>query len=623
MNFAASLNGNGLSQTDTKQLIAGERTVYSVNVPTTLSGQPVLGWKVSVSTSQGSAILRIYKTAGDTSPESMITVNNRTAIIVPPWLIPGTTWYAEVEAQGFTEYSITSSAVELNRNAWTMPVAFNQNFGDSGTQNNGTPLPGDQGIDLAQDNWHFYAIDVPAGNGGLLRNELQAISGNPDLYIREDGVPTTHHYSRGSAYLSGSLVNRSLTGSTSEYGNWVPLNGRAETRLRPGRWFLGVKAGGTSNVRYRLKAGTGSVTDLNLNQIPVPSQTMVGGDWRYYRFTIPVDAPRQWMLNFSQQLGDVVMWIRDTVPPGDGFDSSPFYRTDWATDSKNQGPYPSYDPAGTHTISAPQLRPGHTYFAGFRASGDATFTISSSTGGGSIGSHPSLDFYTGSYSGNIPAGGSTVVTVSAPSDSTRWKHTSTHESGIEIRIEQGSLTPVTGPVHYTSGGSVDSSLDVTLNSWPWVPGPVYFVRFVNTTGGALPVSFSMHGRNATNEDEDRDSLPDAWELTAFGSISLYDRDDDPDDDGLSNIVELAFGLNPTLGSSNQLPQPQRVGGNFVVSFTEPSGLLGITYGAEWSTTMASGSWQPIPDTGSGKTHTFSVSTAGRPGLFIRLTMISP
>src|SRR5688572_32313854 len=39
--------------------------------------------------------------------------------------------------------------------------------------------------DLEETFWHFYAIDVPENNGGLLRTELQAISGNPDLYIRE------------------------------------------------------------------------------------------------------------------------------------------------------------------------------------------------------------------------------------------------------------------------------------------------------------------------------------------------------------------------------------------------------------------------------------------------------
>jgi hypothetical protein len=619
LNFAASQNGNGNSNADSKQIINGERVVYAVNIPTTLSGQPVLGWKLDVSTTQGSAILRIYQNAGDTSPASMISTSDRTAIIVPPWLTPGSTWYAEVEGQGFTEYTLTSSPVELHRNAWTMPVSFNQVFGDSGLQNNGSPLPGDQGTDLGQGDWHFYAIDVPPGNGGLLRTELQAISGNPDLYIREDGVPTTHHTTLGSSY-GEALIDRSLTGTATEYGNWVPLDGRVENRLRPGRWYLGVKAGGTSNVRYRLRATTGSVTDLSLNQIAVPGQTMAGGDWRYYRFTVPADAPSQWLLTFSQQLGDVVMWIRDTVPPGDGSESSAFSRTDWGTDYKNQGPYPSYDPAGTHTLTAPQLRPGSTYYAGFRANGDASFTISSSTGGGTLGTFPALDFYTGTYSGTIPADGSTVVTVSAPFEATRWRHSSTHASGVQIRIEQGSLVPVTGNTHYSSAGETDSSLDIPLELWPWIPGATYFIRFVNTTASPLPIQFAMNGTNSNTGDEDDDGLPDAWEILHFENTGSYGSDDDADFDGLANIIEYAFGLDPADGASVALPQAQRVGPNLVITFTEPAGISGITYGAQSNTTLQPSGWLPVPDTGSGTTHVFSVPIGTNNKQFMRLTI---
>jgi hypothetical protein len=102
------------------------------------------------------------------------------------------------------------------------------------------------------------------------------------------------------------------------------LDGKTESRLKPGRWYLGVRAGGASNVRYRLIVSTGSVTPLALNpatataQVPnsITEHSLADNDWRYYRFVVPEAAPKSWNITFSQQLGDVVMWLRDTVPPG-------------------------------------------------------------------------------------------------------------------------------------------------------------------------------------------------------------------------------------------------------------------------------------------------------------------
>jgi hypothetical protein len=227
---------------------------------------------------------------------------------------------------------------------------------------------------------------------------LQAISGNPDLYIRESGVPTTSHTSVGA---SGgfSLVDRSLTGSTSEYSNWVPLDGRSETRLLPGSWFIGVRAAGATNARYRLKISSGRVDDLALNNT-VTNQSIVGNDWRYYRFTVPTDAPATWNLTFSQQQGNVVMWLRDTIPPGQKAvnDTSTTNIASWSSDNKNQGPYSALgqDSAGTYVFPTPPLRPNSTYYVGFRSSSDATFSFTTSTTG-NIGAIPALDFRTGAY----------------------------------------------------------------------------------------------------------------------------------------------------------------------------------------------------------------------------------
>ena len=98
---------------------------------------------------------------------------------------------------GSTTYALTSSVITTNTLAhpvWVMPAVGQTNtapgltlpfIGDSGVDTNGNPLPGDQGIDLAQGEFDYYAVIVPTNNAAVLRTELQAISGNPNLYLRE------------------------------------------------------------------------------------------------------------------------------------------------------------------------------------------------------------------------------------------------------------------------------------------------------------------------------------------------------------------------------------------------------------------------------------------------------
>ena len=93
-------------------------------------------------------------------------------------------------------------------------------------------------------------------------------------------------------------------------------------------------------------------------------------------------------------------------------------------------------------------------------------------------------------------------------------------------------------------------------------------------------------------------------------------DGDHDGDGISNGTEFALGLDPTASDpSDEVPSVEEDGGFMTLSFTAPSGLIGVSYGAEWSTDLST--WTPITDTGSNDTHTFSVSTAGEPRMFLR------
>jgi len=86
-------------------------------------------------------------------------------------------------------------------------------------------------------------------------------------------------------------------------------------------------------------------------------------------------------------------------------------------------------------------------------------------------------------------------------------------------------------------------------------------------------------------------------------------------DAASALIAHAFGLGAAGGGA--LPQGKLVGDSYVIEFTEPAGVTGITYGAEYSATLLPGSWTEVPDTGTGSAHIFSVPVTGG-SLFMRL-----
>ena len=96
---------------------------------------------------------------------------------------------------------------------------------------------------------------------------------------------------------------------------------------------------------------------------------------------------------------------------------------------------------------------------------------------------------------------------------------------------------------------------------------------------------------------------------------------DPYHKGIANLSVFAFlgpNQNPATAQLSQLPQPQMSGGNFLYSFIQPTGVTGVTYGAEWSADLSTGSWTPIADTGTAPQHLFSIPIGSNPRLFLRL-----
>ena len=549
LNFDASLNTNGLSNTASGSLADGQRAFYKVVVPTTLNGTPVLGWKLNLVPSLGTPQMSVAK---DTLPNGGESLTGE-AIYVSPVLTPGT-WYVSVLGQGASTYTLTSSALVMDRPPWLMPAvgqavitsglpSSGPLFGDTGVDTNGVPLPDDQGTDLEQGRLHYYTVLVPSNNVGLLRTRLDAISGNPNLYLRVGVPPTLSHGSYAYPYWGFDRYLGANVGS--EYGNWVPLNGRYEAFLTPGTWYLAVHAAGGSNVRYRLRLSTGDIQTLALNGGPV-TNTLAATDWGYYRVQIPSNAPVNWTVTFNQLVGDAVMYVRDTTPPGMGWGLG-YGDYDWSQDSKNHGPYPYFDAPDTYTLNTPPLRPGAVYYLGFRAVSDATFSVSSATSGGMIDVTNTLEFYGGTFTNEIPPYGALQFRIDVPADARRWVHTAAHDGSVWQYLEQGTV-PTPSGFNWVSYGSASAGFSQELyspNSWPWLPGYSYFLLVTNTSGTPQTFAMRMDGRNCVNDDADGDGLPDCWEVTYWPNPWYYGPNDDPDHDGVPNISEYAEGTDPT------------------------------------------------------------------------------
>ena len=92
---------------------------------------------------------------------------------------------------------------------------------------------------------------------------------------------------------------------------------------------------------------------------------------------------------------------------------------------------------------------------------------------------------------------------------------------------------------------------------------------------------------------------------------------------LAAFAVLGPGQDPSKVAAGLLPQPQILGGNYAITFTQPAGVSGVTCGAQWSADLSSGVWTSIADTGTGTTHTFSVPVGTNTQLFLRLTVSEP
>lgn len=593
LNFSASLNaGNGFSNTDARSLVDKEKYFYRVAMPEQIEGQEVLGWLVTLD--QGAPIVRFYQSEADFGKAAPVTMTGRTALIVPPLLTLGTNWFIEVEGVGTTDYVIRSEPVTLTAAPWGLPSGFNQHAGDS---NPGEPDGVGVGRQLSQDYWEFYALDVPEENLGLMRLALEASNGNPNVYVRQGGIPTTDHRSTG---LSGSfLYEHKMISEDSEAGNFsAPSDVTLQpTRLNPGRWYIGVKSDpvGTTRTssRYRLKAHSGVVTDINLSaSVPLTGQNLAEKDWRYYRVTIPRNGiPANWLPAFTRLHGTAQLYIRDTLPPfsyvkNTASTASTITFQDWGTDGKNKVSPTAYIKApapGTVSLPVPPLRPGGTYYLGFYGASGGAFEVSSSVSAGQFAIDTEMAYDTGSTSFNIPAGQRRLIRFNVPPEATRVKIDCLQSAaGLVVKLEQGAPPDLTAGVssHLQTTASPAASFIVNRalgTQWPFVANQDYYLLLNNTTGAAIDSTVTMKGVNALTEDEDLDGVPDAWERRYFPTHTTYSQTSDPDLDGSTNLQEYQNGTVPNdVNSAIYQLTLNAPGGGVVVSPQQTAFFRGAT-----------------------------------------------
>ncbi|HPA18552.1 MAG TPA: hypothetical protein PLU30_12450 [Verrucomicrobiae bacterium] len=115
---------------------------------------------------------------------------------------------------------------------------------------------------------------------------------------------------------------------------------------------------------------------------------------------------------------------------------------------------------------------------------------------------------------------------------------------------------------------------------------------------------------------------ESWRFQYFGTTEDTGNaanTADPEQDGIPNLIEFAFGLHPLQCNAGQLPKCTVSGGNLTIEFPEPNGVSGITYGAESSTNLIN--WAAVTNSGTGTTNTFTVFVGSQPKGFLRLLAI--
>ncbi len=156
-------------------------------------------------------------------------------------------------------------------------------------------------------------------------------------------------------------------------------------------------------------------------------------------------------------------------------------------------------------------------------------------------------------------------------------------------------------------GQTSFRLDSQLTGSSLVPGTPYLLR-VRPRIGSRFMGYSgfltVVPRSATGFE------------TAWPSVASQPQDD-ADGDGIPNLMEYAFGLNPSVPTaSGSLPSPVLGSQGLSLDFMIPAGITDLSYTAECTTDFVN--WIPVANQGTGSQRLFTVPVVSGQNCFLRL-----
>jgi uncharacterized delta-60 repeat protein len=142
---------------------------------------------------------------------------------------------------------------------------------------------------------------------------------------------------------------------------------------------------------------------------------------------------------------------------------------------------------------------------------------------------------------------------------------------------------------------------------------------------ARVVSGISNGSSGLVEARTLSSLEN-WRQSHFGfavNTGVAADTADPDQDGLENLVEYAFGLDPLNTDSASLPAWHRDDDDSILDFVSPAYVSGITCHVEQNTSLDPGGWTALPNSATPPHYTFDLPAEAGTRRFLRFRVTAP